>query len=82
MHIQLHVGATLNFEQGTRNYLLLLHRQAALSFLTFIVRGGKSGQRRAPCFLAGRSLKGDSSVTENDHLVLMNSERGTGEKVR
>lgn len=57
--------------------LLLLHRQAALSFLTFIVRGGKSGQRRAPCFLAGRSLKGDSSVTENDHLVLMylNGER-------
>jgi hypothetical protein len=46
-------------------------------FIVPSTRGGKSGQHRAPCFLAGRSLKGDSSVTENNHLVLMhlNEER-------
>lgn len=34
-------------------------------------REGKSGQRRTPCFLTGRSLKEDSSLTENNHLNLM-----------
>ena len=43
---------------------------------------GKSGQRRAPCFLTGRWAKAYSSVTENDHPELMNSNWGKGEKVR
>jgi hypothetical protein len=46
-------------------------------------QGGKSGQHRAPCFLAGRSLKGDSNVTENNHPdIVLNDGQGTGEKAR
>ena len=44
-----------------------------LLYRSGLYRGGKSGQRRALCFLTGRSLKGDDSVTENDHPDLMYS---------
>jgi hypothetical protein len=51
--------------------------QAALSLLAK-VGGGKSGQRRVPCFLTGRYLKGYSSVTENNRPDFF---RDKGEKV-
>lgn len=43
-------------------------------------QGGKSGQHRAPCFLTGRSLKGDINVTENNHLDMAAVIQGKGEK--
>jgi hypothetical protein len=58
--------------QGSR----LFHR----SFLSQGKEGrGKSGQRRAPCFLTGRYPRGYSSVTENDRPSVV---EGKGENVR
>ncbi len=51
--------------------------QAALS-LFVNSEGGKSGQRRALCFLTGRYPKGYSSITENNRP---GENRSKGEKV-
>ena len=42
---------------------------------------GKSGQRRASCFLTGRCSKGHSSVTEKNRSIVERLEN-KGEKVR
>ena len=53
-------------------------KQVVLSLFAY-AEGGKSGQRRAPCFLTGRRAKACSKVTENDHPRVLG---GTGEKAR
>ncbi len=50
----------------TRNFFIFAPAGCFIA-LPITREGGKSGQRRAPCFLTGRSLKGDYSVTENNH---------------
>lgn len=51
--------------------LILTFAAAGRFIVSIFYWEGKSGQRRAPCFLTGRSLKVDSNVAENNHLVLM-----------
>jgi|GEM_PF-4117489 len=60
-------------EHSEGKYKMVTFVPGRLLYRSGLYRGGKSGQRRALCFLTGRSLKGDDSVTENDHPDLMYS---------
>jgi len=58
---------------------LSLRQQQPAGLPPDILLGGKSGQHRAPYFLTGSCLRGQSSVTENNRSA---AKRNKGEKAR